>query len=367
MSDRRDARVDGLRGLAALTVVLPHSALLLAEGPTGNARAAVVLGYSLLFALSGYLLYLPFVLEVVRNDLRVHLDAYTRNRLVRLLPAVLLVLAAGLALGVQPFADPWLLVPLPVFALALPTLWRLAQRLDDGERRVRAVVLPAALLLAIGGAGLVLDNQLRHAAPFGAGMAAAASTVGMTGRRTLRKRVWSVRRGALMVLGGAVLASIPASLARFEPAVLSVALAATVVVLRLPGQGVRGYLAATFELGPLRRAGVVSAGLVLWHVPLALVLRGQLSVEDSVEHYLAALALVLAGTWLLAELTWRFVERPALRARRPMLTRRRRPRVALPEQRPSQPDPLVVPLPPATGGKHRADVAVSAQETSPST
>lgn len=363
MGAQRDMRVDGLRGVAALTVLLPQSALLLSEGATDNARDAAVLGFSLLFVVSGYLLYLPFVLTVVRHDLRVDLRAYARNRVLRLLPPVLLVLAAGWALGVPAFADPALLVPLPVFAVLLPALGRLARRLDDGERRIRAVVVPAALLLAFGVAGLVLGSPLGHAVPFALGMAAAASSVGMTGRRTHRRKVWKVRRGALVALCLALLGTAPSSLARYEPTVLSVALAATIVVLRLPGQGIRRYLAAMFESGPLRRAGVVSTGLVLWHVPLALALRSRGPSLETLEDYLGGFGIVLAGSWVLAELTRWLVEEPSLRAHRPELLRVRRsevvlklaPEIALPAQRAPQPAPIVVSLPP-TGGKHRAEV-----------
>lgn len=363
MRERRDVRIDGLRGVAALTVVLPHTALLLSEGSTANATSAITLGFALLFVVSGLLLYLPFAHDVVRDDRRVDIGAYARNRVLRLLPAPAVVLAAAVVLQVRPFADPWLLAPLPVFALVLPLLWRLARHLDDGEARIRAVLLPGVLLLLVGIAGLATDTALGHAVPFALGMLAAATTVGMTGRRTFRRKVWNVRRGALVTLAVALAlalpSSVPESLHRFQPAVLATAAAATLTVLRLPGRGVRRYLTAMFELVPLRRAGAASAGLVLWHVPLALAVREYWPevADGTAESFLVAFTLVLVATWLLAEATWLLVEKPVLRLRRPAMVKARSlPQDALPQQRVEHPAPLVVPLPPPVGGKHRGDL-----------
>jgi peptidoglycan/LPS O-acetylase OafA/YrhL len=155
----------------------------------------LALGVTLFFALSGFLLYRPIVLAVMRGTPMPSTRAYLRNRALRILPAywVILVLASvGLAttyagwagrellqgsvtdpgdllaalLFVQNYHPSTLLVGIGpawslsvevVFYLALPVLGLLAARIAGTaptlRRRLVAVLTPPSLLLAIGLAG----------------------------------------------------------------------------------------------------------------------------------------------------------------------------------------------------------------------
>jgi peptidoglycan/LPS O-acetylase OafA/YrhL len=90
----RLAGIEGLRGLAALGVVVTHAGSILAPATAsgvpgiGFARH----GLTLFFALSGFLLYRPFVLSLIAGKPHPPARAFLRNRIIRIFPGYLTVL-----------------------------------------------------------------------------------------------------------------------------------------------------------------------------------------------------------------------------------------------------------------------------------
>src|SRR5919198_5058074 len=97
---RRAAGLDGLRAVAALSVVCFHVWLYRFPDPTHVQRTGVLddvmsdfrLGLILFFVLSGYLLYCAFARAALRRDGRVDLGLYIRRRAARILPAYYLAM-----------------------------------------------------------------------------------------------------------------------------------------------------------------------------------------------------------------------------------------------------------------------------------
>lgn len=92
MTGHRDAGLDALRAIAALMVFVHHAQLPFVSDWISGLSAGVLV----FFALSGYLLYRPFV--VARTTGRdVDLAAYAVRRLARIMPAYLVA-----SIGSQP-------------------------------------------------------------------------------------------------------------------------------------------------------------------------------------------------------------------------------------------------------------------------
>lgn len=358
----RFGALEGLRGLAALAVLVLH-AWLYTTSDSGDLSAPadaiaheLRLGLVLFFVLSGFLLW--------RSWLRPHPDGvsywervrhFAVRRAARVLPAyylalvgaIVIVLATGEASHMPPpeqiplflgFAqnlsaatlgklDPpmWTLAVEVCFYATLPLL-ALALR---GARRPRLrSVLVAGWLLAAGTAYniLVSDgqippttlvNQLPALAPtFACGMLAAT----FLGRRPLPRpaRALLLAAGALLVVGDGAWHSQVAVPAQFIVRDLPAAAGFACVLLALARAPRPGMLATR----PLRALGNVSYGLYLWHMPMIFALRG-LGVWPSFTPL--AVIVLLVPSLLLATASWRWIERPVMRALRPPPGARSRP------------------------------------------
>ncbi len=194
--------IEGLRALAATSVLAYH--VWLFSSPDGHPIAegrelaipveSLALGVTLFFALSGFLLYRPFLVAAFEPERRPRVAAYFRNRALRIVPAywVILLLAAlvlqstrtrdGAVLEIGPLtgagdllsagllvhdyrpstmligiAPAWSLAVEVVFYLAVPVLGAMALALAARTRGSRGVLLaflaPAVLMLAIGLSG----------------------------------------------------------------------------------------------------------------------------------------------------------------------------------------------------------------------
>src|SRR4051794_3476516 len=100
---RRLAGIEGLRAIAALSVMAEHTWLYAAGGPwlSGLGRWMPNLGngLTLFFVLSGFLLYRPFAVAMAGAGRAPRIAAYARNRVLRIYPAyVVALLATGLVL-----------------------------------------------------------------------------------------------------------------------------------------------------------------------------------------------------------------------------------------------------------------------------
>jgi peptidoglycan/LPS O-acetylase OafA/YrhL len=103
---RRLAEIDGLRGLAALSVLLYHAWLYTrpkvigarADGLWQPAVHELRLGLVLFFVLSGFLLYGPWVGAALAGERRPRLGSYLWHRAARIVPAYYVALLGSIAL-----------------------------------------------------------------------------------------------------------------------------------------------------------------------------------------------------------------------------------------------------------------------------
>ena len=194
--------IEGLRGVAALSVMLGHTIILLRGDTFGSPPVLGLLtglllqGLTLFFALSGFLLYRPFVSAVIHDRPSPSTRAFLRNRVLRIWPAYLVILAfVSFVMGsaildptgyatewkVGYMTDPvtvlanvflvqgwfpgttltglsvsWSLVPEVSFYVLLPAMGYLGMRLVRVVPRIWAGLIPPLLLLLVGLAGRIL-------------------------------------------------------------------------------------------------------------------------------------------------------------------------------------------------------------------
>jgi peptidoglycan/LPS O-acetylase OafA/YrhL len=349
--EQRSAQIESLRALAALSVLVCHVTLFyIVLGTTNRAFAHLSFvdrllygggfGVCLFFALTGYLIFRPFVKRLYAGTAPISVSAYGLNRVLRILPLYVVCLAVVLAVKGEPLSTwvrfftftqnlssetagqvngpAWSLavelqfyVLLPLFALSL-------------GRFARSIRAAAAIIAALGVASLVARWHLDYAPDatdptwhyrlatnfifFVPGMLLALFEVGLRGRPPRLRGVlansdaWLVAGVALwlvVVFGGYDLDFL-ICLASF------LVIAPCVLALR------QGPLLATLRFRPLALLGVASYSLYLWHVPL---LEFVTSAGASPElGPLAALAIPLA--LLVAFISYRLIEEPFLRLRR---------------------------------------------------
>lgn len=89
--------IEGLRGLAAVTVLLGHVSIHMARdvehaGPIDSLLNVMGQGLTLFFALSGFLLFRPFASGILDSSRRPSVKKYFTNRALRIYPAYLVIL-----------------------------------------------------------------------------------------------------------------------------------------------------------------------------------------------------------------------------------------------------------------------------------
>ncbi len=357
-NDRRLASLDGLRGLAALSIFIFHGWLYTMPEPNATNRSTVGdyavhelrLGVVLFFVLSGFLLSRPWFAAVLDGRRPPDLGRYVRARAARILPAYYVALLGSIVLLWGLDGTPGLRLPpageLPLFAVfgqnlspgtvmklnppmwtlaievsfyvILPAIGWLALRLPPRRRSLARI--PLALLVvgllynwSIAGQGLSMTFSKTLAAMlpyFAFGMLAALvahrRTIGLRSKRTL------ITAGVLLVVADAIAkAAAPAhgldmtmffSIMRDLPSALGFALIVGALSIAPRSAVIGGRLLAGL--------GTISYGFYLWHVPVLMVLRGYgLLPLDPVLGTAVALAPALA----LSALSWFAFERPVLR------------------------------------------------------
>jgi peptidoglycan/LPS O-acetylase OafA/YrhL len=309
-------------------------------------------GFYLFFVLSGFLVTAPFVSAFVEGRPRPRLRPYFRNRALRLLPAAWLLFAFVLVrhgsrgaewhelLAMFTFTDDHVDHPLATlvgqtwtlrvdlaFYVLVPVAATLAIRLLGGRLGVagrrRAVWAGAAAVagISLAFAHTVAQTVATTRSPvtllclFMPGVALAALLAGRPkGRPPARVKAIAT---AVSCLGVALLVSFPRDTLSLPVKLVIVgggagmALGGLVLLERHAG-----HAWAWMESRPVRWVGRRTYGLYLWH----LVLVAELSVlfsgaEGPMRTYAALLPLVIATSLVAAALSYRFVERPAMRLR----------------------------------------------------
>jgi peptidoglycan/LPS O-acetylase OafA/YrhL len=359
--------LDGLRGLAALLIVVYHAWLLsgeatLGDGPVRDLLSSGFLSVTLFFALSGFVLFLP----VARRDGDFgSVRRYAVRRVARIVPAYYVVLAlcalafpllstgehladqvspasllahltltqnearllpgygGALGFGVDPVV--WTLSLEVVFYALLPLVagwfWR-HPWLGLLVPLALGIVL-RSLLAGSGGtrtAALLLSSFPLHAAEFAAGMLAAHVYVA--------RRPAPPRAAALAVAGVAGIVAILVAVGGPDGSDVRAAVQRDVLAMALLplacGLALVGLAAAPAPLqAPLasrlaRWLGAVSYGTFLVHFPVIMLAVHTLgfSRDGGRGDFLALAAFCVPASLLLGWLSWVAVERPARRLAR---------------------------------------------------
>ncbi len=340
--------VDGLRALAVLAVLLYHSQL--------PWMAGGFLGVDVFFVISGYLIT-SLLLAEWRQRGRIDLPAFWLRRARRLLPALFLLIGVtlGLAIALLPdevaglrsdaaaamgYVTNWYLV----FShksyfeiMGRPSLFRHLWSLAVEEQfyilwppifaflmwlwRPRYVLM-AVLAGALASTVLMALQYRPEGDPSrvyygtdtrGVGLLAGAALAflwapGRLGRWASRARVILLDVVGLAALGG--LAYFFVRLDGFQPllyrggfALVALTSAVLIAVTVHP----HAHLGRVLDRQPLRWLGLRSYGVYLWHWPVFMVTRPQLDVPID---GLPLLALRLAITLVVAEISYRLVEMP---------------------------------------------------------
>jgi peptidoglycan/LPS O-acetylase OafA/YrhL len=380
---RRAAGLDGLRGLAALSVVCFHVWLYRFPDPTHVRRTAPLdyalsdfrLGLILFFVLSGFLLYRGFARAALSRQGFVDVRLYLKRRAARVVPAYYLAMLGTFALlwgargtpGVRLPAQgsdlalfaffaqnysshtlltfnpvTWTLSLEVVFYALLPLLGLLAYRWSGGRADRQAVALCGLIALGLGwnagvyllGGNMVAAKALPAYLPyFGLGMLLALWVERAASLRGERPRVGApatlglVGLGVLGVVGNAVWHSsggadaVPLIGATLENLPAGIGFAALVAAV-VAG---RGPAIAWVHSRPLAKVGLVSYGVYLWHLPLMLF-GERLGLLPHL--YLARLAVVLLPSLAIGAASWLLVERTLLARATRGSRSRPRPRVS---------------------------------------
>lgn len=353
----RSARIESLRALSVLGVVVMHAIYWAAEsgvqtefGPVDRVVAlAARPGPFLLFAGTGCMLYLPFARRY-GGAASIDLRRYALNRAVRILPLYYTALVAVLVfqerggtvrdwllyatftqnLAIFPNDQLnrvlWYLVVEVQFYLALPLLAAVIAALARGSARRAAAVLGVLGLASASFFGYAWhldptsDPALRFSLPslflfFAGGMAVAMVQVSWAHRRPSWVRgplaaadTWLGAAVALWVLSITVggRAESPAATAIYL-ALSALLLAGCVLPLR------PGLLVRALDWRPLALVGVGSYSLYLWHDPILRALAGVPWVPPG---WVGLLAVGLPVSLLAAFVSYAVIEAPFLRLRR---------------------------------------------------
>jgi peptidoglycan/LPS O-acetylase OafA/YrhL len=372
--------LDGLRAVAALSIVLFHVMLFLQleyqpwSQVINHGWYYLSTGVHLFFVLSGFLLFLPYVRALLDGEKLPSARRFYRRRALRILPAYLVCLAAMVALTYivrqRPFsfgdvathavlihdAFPqynrdydgpfWTMAVEAQFYVLLPLMALVVAWVCHGRRSPWRIA--GGILLVIAGALTIrlIDTQLMASLPANSGFADSPqgvivlATMGMQGkylevfavgmfcallyvltieRRTLPDQ--RVRQLGLLMLAGALIC-MAIAIPKVDMAGLMVSPGAqwgadVIGYPLLVGLGFGGlvlailwcgrWLRMPFEFAPMRTIGLFSYSLYLWHLP---IIHGDVPIFKGV-----SLFIVVPAAFLIAYLSYQFVERPFLRRR----------------------------------------------------
>jgi peptidoglycan/LPS O-acetylase OafA/YrhL len=239
----------------------------------------------------------------------------------------------------------WSLAIEIVFYLALPALallaFLLARRASDRTGRRMAAFIPPLLVFLVGISGKLVAAYLVPGAGPGGGwindwhsvlersfwVQADLFTFGMIlavvrvevedGLLRLPRRWWAATAGATVALAGLTAAAFDRGWVGQYPYDSLMALACGLLlalVILPPSEGRRhGWVTAVLESRAAIWVGLISYSLFLWHEPLVWFLRDHGLTGTGVAGFLLNVVVVGSLSLVVAALTYRFVELPALR------------------------------------------------------
>jgi peptidoglycan/LPS O-acetylase OafA/YrhL len=339
----RSSGFDGLRALAALSVLVYH--VLILTGHHGRFAANLYFGVPIFFVLSGYLLYRPFVAARQVGGPAPRVVPYAVRRLARIVPAywfAMVVLAVG---PLQIFTADWwryfgfiqnmrdrtVIAGLgPAWSICVElafyvTLPAIAWAIGTVARRRPGMALELAPLAVLG----LVDVALHVAAApvslapsawltqlpttllwFAAGMALAVVSVhrGQLPAIASARFTWPLA-GLCFVAAGALMApGLPFTTSHGAGVHVLLAAAAALIVLPAAAQRGSGWLDSPVMV----YLGSISFGIYLWHAPIVGYLSRYSDQVTWVGVGVASLACTLVG----ASVSWFLVERPIIQASR---------------------------------------------------
>jgi peptidoglycan/LPS O-acetylase OafA/YrhL len=309
--------LDGLRGIAILLVMICH---LTGRGLWRASASVGAGGVELFFVLSGFLITSLLVEEHDRAG-NVALSRFYLRRARRLLPALLVVVAMGKVMGVAAGINQPVLPPLFYYANWAPTLGFLPHTWSLSVEEQFYLAWPLLLIasfrwrngpLIVAGAGAVASLLARFAhhdawslyrgtdtEAWGLLLGSLLAIVAHRGLPELRLPSWAL---ALLVGPLFALAFVPG----FDFGYVWVSALAPLLALPLVWSS---CCQGAFTWSPLRYLGRRSYGLYLWHVPVILALSSSGPLTP------VTMPIAIGLSFMLAELSWRCIESPFLRAR----------------------------------------------------
>lgn len=357
----------GLRGLAALAVLLLHAYILADQpatvpGPLAWLFSSGWSGVDVFFTLSAFLLTIPFLRAQSSGNDRLSLRGYARHRLLRILPAYYAQVAVLLLLGLigaggamawndpepvdvmanlmflygavptfHPQVPPWWTLPVELgFYLLLPLFARCLQ-----PRRWMWLLLGIAASLGyrfwLMHAGLSRQEEIAWVEhlpgrlhQFLLGMLAAYAFFRLRARSALPG---AARADLLAIASGAIFLALPALglLVSSQPFLggpvtdplllcwhLYASVSIGVLLVALAAGAPR--LGRVLSAAPLQALGLVSYSLYLWHYPIMLALRESLGGRGAVRSdFWSFLFFGVLFSLVVAGVSWWLVERPAQR------------------------------------------------------
>ncbi len=365
----RFPHVDGLRAIAALSVLVYHTAY--SAGATGawygRAVGRLEIGVALFFAISGFLLYRPFFAAHYAGAPRIRTRDYLRRRVLRIVPAYWLALTVlaiypgllGVFTGdwwiyygfgqiyqlttfVNGIPQAWTLCVEVTFYLALPFYALALRGLCHGRSRRAVVTIELSALALLALASLVFRTLAIASGPtvvfawlpgmfgwFAPGMALAVISVVLKERGRPWAPMAAVARhpGLVWLAAGVAFAALALTVSAplptgtiytegesFRLYVLSALVAILVLLPAVAGAEQGGWPRRLLMLPWLVWLGLISYGIFLWHHTLMSWLVGQ-DVMDWApgSGFMVLTVLTLALAVVCAAGSYYLVERPLLR------------------------------------------------------
>jgi len=236
----------------------------------------------------------------------------------------------------------WSLLPEVVFYLVLPGLALLGQRLSSRIKPELAMLVPGIGLTVLGTAGRLWSQHLTNGSGgvvgytyrntgatwsavlshsflsqcdlFGYGMIAGTLIV-IAGKEATRPR-WLTITGATALTFGLLTVAVTRNQERSDPFIGLFCAGLMILVVTAPTRGSWHRIGRILDSAIPRRLGVISYSIYLWHFAVVIFVTQHVREARTLPEALALIALACVASIVLAEITYRIVEAPAMRRAR---------------------------------------------------